>query len=60
MWHQNRVEITPIVMSTTGHIPKVLHQYIREAQLQPGIYMQLQKSVVIDTCSMVRKTLNIK
>lgn len=58
MWHQDKVEIIPIILSTTGVIPNNIHQYINKLQLRPNIYVQFQKSVIIDTCSITRKFLN--
>lgn len=58
MWKQEKVRTTPIIISTTGVIPTSLHEYIGALQLPPNIYIRLQKSVIIDTCSLTRKFLN--
>lgn len=58
MWHQDKLEIVPMILSTTGVIPHNTHQYINAIQLYPNTYTQLQKSVIIDTCSITRKFLS--
>lgn len=58
MWHQETVKIVPIVISSTGVIPKTLKIALNTLQLPENTYIPLQKSVVIDTCSIVRRFLN--
>ncbi|XP_049959582.1 uncharacterized protein LOC126477545 [Schistocerca serialis cubense] len=58
MRHQDKVDIIPIILSTTGVIPYNIHQYSSAIQLHPNVYIQLQKSAIIDTCSITRKFLN--
>ncbi|XP_041984991.1 uncharacterized protein LOC121737385 [Aricia agestis] len=58
MWHQNTVKIIPIVISSTGVIPKTLAAALKSLDLHKNTYIQLQKSIVIDTCSIVRRFLN--
>lgn len=58
MWHQQTVTIVPIILSSTGVIPKTLNKSLRLLGLQENTYIPLQKSIVIDTCAIVRRFLN--
>ena len=60
MWRQKAAEVIPIVISSTGVIPKSLSQSITRLNLHPNTYIQLQKSVILGTCSIVRNFLNYK
>jgi hypothetical protein len=60
MWKQNAVQVIPIVISSTGVIPKSLSQSLKRLNLHPNTYIQMQKSVILGTCSIVRKFLNYK
>ncbi|XP_052748657.1 uncharacterized protein LOC128200179 [Galleria mellonella] len=59
LWNLQKVTIVPIVLSTTGVIPKQLHHAINTLKLPPNIYHQLQKAVILNTCRIVRKFLQI-
>ena len=52
----------PIVISSTGVIPKSLPQSLKGLNLHPNtyVYIQMQKSVILGTCSAVRNFLNYK
>jgi hypothetical protein len=60
MWKQNAVQVIPIVISSTGVIPKSLSQTLNRLNLHPNTYIQMQKSVILGTCSIVRNFLNYK
>ena len=60
MWKQKGVQVMPIVMSSTAVIPKSLSQSLTRLNLHPNTYTQLQKSVILGTCSIVRDFLNYK
>ena len=60
MWKQKATQVIPIVISSTGVIPKSLSQSLRRLNLHPITYIQLQKSVILGTCSIVRNFLNYK
>ena len=60
MWKQKAAQVIPIVISSTGVIPKSLSQSLTRLNLHPNTYIQLQKSVILDTCSIVRNFLNYK
>jgi len=60
MWKQKAAQVIPIVISCTGVIPKSLSQTLTRLNLHPNTYIQLQKSVILGTCSIVRNFLNYK
>jgi len=60
MWKQKAAQVIPIVISSTGVIPKSLSQSLTTLNLHPNTYIKMQKSVILDTCSIVRKILNHK
>jgi len=60
MWKQNTAQAVPIVISSTGVIPKSLSQGLKRLDLHPNTYIQMQKSVILGTCSTVRNFLNYK
>ena len=60
MWTQNAAQVIPIVIPSTGVIPKSLSQSVKRLDLHPNTYIQMQKSVILGTCSIVRNFLNYK
>jgi len=60
IWKQKAAQVIPIVISSTGVIPKSLSQSLTKLHLHPNTYIQLQKSVILSTCSIVRNFLNKK
>jgi hypothetical protein len=60
MWKQNTVQAIPIAISSTGIIPKSLSQSLKRLNLHPNTYIQMQKSVILGTCSILRNFLNHK
>jgi hypothetical protein len=58
MWEQNAAQVIPIVISSMGVIPKSLSQSRKRLNLHPNTYIQMQKSVIPGTCSIVRNFLN--
>ena len=60
MWKQNTDQVIPLATSSTGVIPKSLPQSLRRLNLHPNTYIQMQKSVILGTCSIVRNFLNCK
>ncbi|XP_052755669.1 uncharacterized protein LOC113521769 [Galleria mellonella] len=45
LWKQEKVYVIPIVLSTTGVIPKHLHHSLKEIDLRKTLYTTLQKAV---------------
>jgi hypothetical protein len=60
MWKQNTVQVIPIVISSTAVIPKSLSQSVKRLNWHPNTYIQMKKSVILGTCSIVRNFLNYK
>ena len=60
MWKQKAEQVILITISSTGVIPKLLSQSLATLNLHPNTYTQLQKSVILGTCSIVRNFLNYK
>jgi hypothetical protein len=60
MWKQNAAQVIPLVISITGVIPKSLLQSLKGLNLHLNTYIQMQKSVILGTCSIVRNFLNYK
>lgn len=58
-WQVNAVTTIPIVISTTGIIPKSLHASLKVLQMPPTTYVLLQKAAILNTCRITRKFLNI-
>ena len=58
MGKQKTAQLIPIVISSTGTIPKSLSQSLTRLNLHPNTYIQLQKSVILGTCSILRNFLN--
>ena len=59
VWKQKAAQVIPIVIST-GVIPKTLSHSLTRLNLHPNTYIQLQKCVILGTCSIVRNFLNYK
>jgi len=60
MWKQKAAQVIPRVISSTGVIPKSLLQSLTRLNLHPIIYIKLEKSVILGTCSTLRTFLNYK
>jgi hypothetical protein len=60
MRQQNTAQVIPTVISSTGVIPKSLSQSLKRLNLHPNTYIQMLKSVILGTCSIVRNFLNYK
>jgi hypothetical protein len=58
MWKQNAVQVIPIVISSTEVIPNSLSRSLKRLDLHPNTYIQMQKFVILGTCSIVRDFLN--
>jgi hypothetical protein len=54
MLKQNTVQVLPLVLSSTGVIPKSLEQSLKTLNLHHTIYIQMQISVILGTYSIVR------
>jgi hypothetical protein len=54
MWKLNTANMIPLVISYTGVIPKSLQQSLKRLNLHPNTYTEIQKSVILGICSIVR------
>jgi hypothetical protein len=57
---QSTAQDIPSVISSTAVIPKSLPQSLKLLNLHPNTYTQMQKCVILGTCSIVRNFLNYK
>jgi len=60
MWKQKARYVIPIVISSKGVISKSISESLTRLNLHPNTYIQLQKSLILGTCSIVRNFLNCK
>ena len=56
-WRMNTVTVLPVVISATGVIPSTLHETLKKIDVTATSYTQMQKSIILNTCNMVRKFL---
>lgn len=57
IWNLEKVYIVPLVLSSTGVIPKQLHHSLSLLNLPPKSYITMQKAAILNTCRIVRKFL---
>jgi ribosomal protein S19 len=60
MWKQNAAQMIRIAVSSKVVIPKLLSQSLKILNLHSNTYIQMQKSIILGTCSIVRNFLNHK
>ena len=58
-WRVDRVFILPVIISSTGLIHKDLQQNLDKIGLRKGTTRLLQKSVILNTCHIVRNFLSL-
>jgi len=58
LWHLKRVEIIPLVLSSTGVIPKTLLPNLEKLGLRGELRELMQRCSILNTCNIVRKFLN--
>lgn len=59
IWKQKKVYVVPIVLSTTGIIPKHLHHSLKLLDIKNSTYITLQKAAILNTCRIVRKFMEL-
>lgn len=59
-WQINSTRTIPIVLSTTGVIPKTLHTSLETLNIPGTAYKLLQKAAILNTCRIVRKFLSLE
>ncbi|KAG6462064.1 hypothetical protein O3G_MSEX013040 [Manduca sexta] len=57
IWKMDRVYIVPLVLSSTGVIPKYLLHSLNVINLPENTYITMQKAAILNTCRIVRKFL---
>lgn len=59
MWKLREIKIIPAVISVEGVATKKLLKSLEALSLPKGVYIQIQKAVILETCRIVRKFLAI-
>ena len=54
MWKQD-VEIVPVIIGPTGEVPITLKKSLTALNIHENTYHLIQKAVILETCSIVRK-----
>lgn len=60
LWKLNTVTILPIVVSATGVVPVSLMESLRRINMSERELRQIQKSVILSTCSITRSFLSMR
>ncbi|KAL3282985.1 hypothetical protein HHI36_006143 [Cryptolaemus montrouzieri] len=55
MWHLDEIDIVLVIISSTGLIPKRLHDSLKKLELHKNTNIEMQKAVIFNTCRIVRK-----
>ena len=55
VWTQDQVMVVPVILGATGEIPHSLHESLKTLSVPPSLYTYMQKSVLLDTCHLVRR-----
>lgn len=56
-WQVENVKIHPIVISTTGIVPKSVSKHLKELDLPQHLIDKMQHSLILSDCNLFRKTL---
>ena len=59
LWQQAKVTVTPLVTSVAGITSKYYTENLQKLGLPKYIHTNIQKAVILKTCSIVRKFLNL-
>ena len=59
LWQQEKVTIIPLLTSVTGVTSKNYTENLQKLGLPKYIHTNVQKAVILKTCSIVRKFLNL-
>ncbi|KAL0882135.1 hypothetical protein ABMA27_000695 [Loxostege sticticalis] len=57
IWQMDKVHIVPLVLSSTGVIPRHLLSALRNLDIPESTYMTMQKAAILNTCRIVRRFL---
>lgn len=58
VWQQHKVVIIPIILGATGEVPHKLHEAMKTLELPSWLYKQLQKVVILESASIMRRVLS--
>lgn len=58
MWDLKAVTIVPVILGTTGEIPKKLHEGLETLGMPEKLYLAMQKAVVLSTCAIIRRVIS--
>ncbi|KAK2578111.1 hypothetical protein KPH14_009889 [Odynerus spinipes] len=59
IWNQKKVFIIPHIVSATEITPHSFKKHLQQLKLEPHIYEQIQKAVILKTCKITWKFLNL-
>ncbi|KAK5644443.1 hypothetical protein RI129_005743 [Pyrocoelia pectoralis] len=59
IWNLTKIYITPIVISATGVISCKFESYLTSLNLNPKLFVIIQRAVLLQTCHIVRKFFNL-
>jgi hypothetical protein len=57
IWQLKTAYVITLLLPTAGIIPNKLHEGFKPLNLHPGLYILMQKAVILNTCRIVRKFL---
>lgn len=60
LWRAKYVRTIPVVIGATGEIPTKLFDALKQLDIQPTFYLEMQKATILATCNIMRRILNIK
>lgn len=60
LWHLDKVQIIPIVISANGLIHKDLPSYVAQLKLSDAVLVESQKAVVLETARIIRRVVTEK
>lgn len=59
-WQVESVVTIPIIIGSTGEIPKNLSNNLKMLNIKSNSYLEMQKAAILGTCNILRKVLNIQ
>jgi hypothetical protein len=59
LWCLEKISILPLVISATGIVPQSLFKNLKILDLDNTLVVEIQKSILLYSCHIVRKFLNI-
>jgi hypothetical protein len=59
LWCLEKISILPLIISTTGIVPQSLFKNLKILDLENTLVLQIQKPILLYSCHIVRKFLNI-